>query len=190
MRDAGLQTRESLYMIWSPHTNKVYIGSTTQPLHKRFADHKRNARNPKRAHTTVKEIIDCSDAQIELIEDYPCANRTELNRREGQIQRQRTCVNKLIAGRTDAEYRQDHMEERAAYRKEYCQRAEVKAHRAVYMEENREVLSDKRRAYNQRPEVKARREEYQQKQEVKARNNQLARQRRKRKKEEREQAAA
>jgi hypothetical protein len=170
-----------VYMIWSPHTDKVYIGSTTQPLHKRFDDHKRNSRNPKRASTTVKEVLDCGEAKIELIEDYPCANRTGLNRREGQIQRERTCVNKLIAGRTTAEYRQDHKEERAAYRKEYHQRPEVKEHQ--HTPEVKARRAEQARERYHRPGVKALRQEYRQKPEVKARQNELARVRRQENKE-------
>jgi predicted GIY-YIG superfamily endonuclease len=134
-----------IYMIWSPHTDKVYIGSTTQPLHKRFYDHCHGSANKR---TTANTIIDCGDAKIELIEAYPCESKSELDRREGQIIRERNCVNKVVAGRTAAEYRQEKKDEIAKRMKAYRQIPEVKAHTSVQKKE-----------YEQRPEVKARRNE-------------------------------
>jgi len=203
-----------IYMIWSPHTDKVYIGSTTQPLHKRFHDHKHN----HRSSTTAQEIIDCDDARIELIEDYPCANKGELNKREGQLIRERAsdCVNKIVAGRTRAEYRQDNREAIAEDKKAYQQRPEVKvrtaerlkayrqipevkAHNAERQKAHRERPevkvhnAERQKAHRERPEVKVhnaeRKKAYEQRPEVKERRNELARQRRQRKKEEQERAA-
>jgi hypothetical protein len=150
-----------IYIIWSPNTDKVYIGSTCQPLHKRFNDHKRSSNNPKFfTKTTVKEVFDYRDARIELIEDYPCANRAELNRREGHIIREHNCVNHRIEGRTRAEHYQDNKEQHAL-------------HMQAYRQQNKEAISAQRKEYYQRPEVKAR-------------NNELAREKYHRKKEERQ----
>ena len=169
-----------IYMIWSPHTDKVYIGSTTQPLHKRFHDHKHNHALYRR--TTANKIIDCCDAKIELIEDYPCANKAELNRREGEIMRERNCVNRRVAGRTVAEGREDNKARIAERKKAHEQTPEVKARTA-----------ERQKAHRARPEVKARNAERQkahrERPEVKARSNELARARRQRKKEEQERAA-
>jgi len=166
-----------IYMIWSPHTDKVYIGSTTQPLHKRFYDHKRTLKG--KGYTTANTIIDCCDAQAELIEDYPCASKAELNRREGQIIRERAsdCVNKNVAGRTRAEWREDNKAHIAESEKAYRQIPEIKAH-----------IAERMKAYQQIPEIKAhiaaKKREWQERPEVKERRNELARQRRQRKKQE------
>ena len=153
-----------VYMIWSPNTDKVYIGSTVQPLHKRFHEHKRRLTGQK-SYRTANEVLACGNARIELIEDYPCANKGELNRREGQIMREYDKrVNQLIAGRTVAEYRADNREKIAAQMREY--RAK-----------NREQIAAQRREYRQQPEVKARR-------------NALARENRQRKKEQQHTASA
>ena len=50
------------------------------------------------------------DAYIELIEECPCNDKNELNRREGQMIREMNCVNKRIEGRTGKEYREDNKE--------------------------------------------------------------------------------
>jgi hypothetical protein len=40
------------------------------------------------------------DVRIELIEEFPCENKMELNKREGHYIRTLDCVNKVIPGRT------------------------------------------------------------------------------------------
>ena len=90
-----------IYQILSPNTDKVYIGSTTQPLHKRFYEHKSKVTKPDHYRASC-EVIKAGDAKIELIEEYPCENKMELERREGQISRttQNVCYNKYHAGQT------------------------------------------------------------------------------------------
>jgi hypothetical protein len=58
-------------------------------------------------YCTSFKIIKYPDAYIELLEQYPCNSREELNRREGSYIRKINCVNKNIAGRTKKQYRID-----------------------------------------------------------------------------------
>lgn len=102
-----------IYAIRSHQTPQIYIGSTTQTLAQRFAKHK-NSMN-----CTSRQILVFDDVYIELIESYSCANKNELNRREGELIRLHDCVNKQIAGRTDAEYREEHKDEFKRYYKQY-----------------------------------------------------------------------
>jgi hypothetical protein len=84
-----------IYMIWSPHTDKVYIGSTIQPLHERFCIHR-----TCRPHTS-KIILDCGNAEIKLIHDFPCGSKFELETEEGREMRLHPLrVNKYLPGRT------------------------------------------------------------------------------------------
>jgi hypothetical protein len=56
-------------------------------------------------YVTSFEILKYGDAYIELVEDYPCKNKAELERREGQVMRDTdNCCNKHIAGRTITEW--------------------------------------------------------------------------------------
>jgi len=79
----------NIYIIRSPHTDKVYIGSTVVGLAKRFSQHKHSLNNCK-----SKEIIDCGDSYIELVEACPCNSKEELFRKEAQIMRETpNCIN-------------------------------------------------------------------------------------------------
>ena len=91
-----------IYSIRSYKTDKVYIGSTTQPLHKRLYEHKRHYNrwlNGKYGCNSCYEIIKYGDAYIELVEYFDCKSKNELEKREGEIIRSIDCVNKMIAGR-------------------------------------------------------------------------------------------
>ena len=103
-----------IYAIRSHQTAQVYVGSTTQPLSVRFGAH----RLPSNKLSSLA-IMRFPDAYIELIENYPCADKNELNRREGEFIRSMDCVNKCIPGRTPAEYRATHMEERKQRKREW-----------------------------------------------------------------------
>jgi len=102
-----IYANSKLYSIRSHQTNKLYIGCTTQTLAQRLAKHKTGYRlwlaDNSKKYLTSYEILQYDDHYIELIEDYPCENRNQLNRREGELIRAHDCVNKRISGRTDAE---------------------------------------------------------------------------------------
>jgi hypothetical protein len=90
-----------IYAIRSYQTDKIYIGSTCQPLYKRFYQHK------KMNDTSSKEILDLNDAYIELLENFPCSNRDELKKREGELIRDNNSVNKNVAGRNRCQWYKD-----------------------------------------------------------------------------------
>jgi hypothetical protein len=124
----------------------VYVGSTTQSLSKRFGKHK-TASNP----TSSKQIINIGDAYIELIEEYACDNKMQLERREGQIMRTMDCVNTRIEGRTDAEYRQDNQES-------------IRSKMKQYRQDNKEYIASRNKQYNQanKEEIAAKGKQYEQ----------------------------
>jgi hypothetical protein len=105
-----------IYKITSPHTDKIYIGSTTQPLRKRLNEHKNN----KIKSITSAELFKLGDCKIELIEEYPCESRKELTRREGiYILNNPNCVNKHVAGRTKKESaRIDYLKNKEHYKRQ------------------------------------------------------------------------
>jgi hypothetical protein len=78
-----------IYSIRTPKTEKFYIGSTTQILCKRFADHKSKFKK-NNCKLTSKYLFELGfdDCYIELIENYPCNNKEELTKREGELMRQ------------------------------------------------------------------------------------------------------
>ena len=106
-----------IYAIRSNQTDKVYIefGSTCMPLSKRLYGHrkdKKNFDNGKFRFVSSFDMLEFPDAYIELLEEFPCDNKMQLERREGQIMRAtENTVNMRIAGRTIAEYRRDNVEQ-------------------------------------------------------------------------------
>ena len=77
-----------IYTIRSYQTDKFYIGSTCNMLSKRFNDHKKNYNKYKSGNyyfTSSYDIIKFDDAYIELLENFSCNDRNELNKREGEL---------------------------------------------------------------------------------------------------------
>jgi hypothetical protein len=138
-------TLGKIYIIQSPHTDKCYIGSTAQPLLcSRMSCHRTNAKLNDRSCTS-KIVIDAGDAFITLIEKYPCADRTELNRREGIIaQGFQNIVNKQVAGRTRTETQHA-----------YNNKPEIKASKkAIYQTPTgRASANAAQKTYNNKPEI-------------------------------------
>jgi len=88
-----------IYKLVSSQTDMIYIGSTTQSLKKRLGKHKF-----KSNICTSKLITRYDDVDIKLLEEYPCNNIKELEKRESFYIRNNKCVNKQILGRTRKEY--------------------------------------------------------------------------------------
>ena len=110
-----------IYTIRSYQMEKYYIGSTTQPLHKRLYDHKSNYKsyqNQKKNYVTSFEVIKYDDCYIELLEEINCDNKEELIKREGEWIRANLndVVNKKIEGKTLKEYRVDNADKIKQYR--------------------------------------------------------------------------
>ena len=93
-----------------------------------------------------KEIINFGDARIELIEEYPCNNKMELNRREGEIIRERNCVNQKAAYQSKEERKEYNKE----YQKEYQQTPQYKKYKKEHNKEyqNTSEYKEYRKAYD------------------------------------------
>jgi hypothetical protein len=113
-----------IYQIVSfSHPELVYYGSTVQPLSNRMCAHRCSF---KAGYNTSSKFIVCfDDATILLVENYPCNNKEELNRREGEYIKNNECVNKVIAGRNINEWKED----------------------------NRAITNQKAKIYHKRPEI-------------------------------------
>ena len=102
-----------IYTIRSPLTDKVYVGSTINKLSKRFSDHKSGYKRYRKGtvkYTAAYDIldIDVKGTYIELYEFYPCNDKHELNKREGEVTRMtKNFVNKNIPGRTIDDWKLD-----------------------------------------------------------------------------------
>ncbi len=155
-----------IYTIRSHQTDDIYYGSTTQPLYKRLGYHKRGYRAYMKKETcgyfTSFEIIKFDDCYIELVEEFPCDNKEQLTKREGEFIRSNKCVNKVIPGRTQKEYRKDNKELITEKKKIYREinKEKIAEHKSVkcececsisytYCHKSRHFKSKKHQTYEQ-----------------------------------------
>jgi hypothetical protein len=133
-----------IYKLWSPQGNEIYIGSTTQPLYKRLNHHKSYLKY------TSKYLFENYDVvKIELIEEYPCNNKMELVKKEGEHIRNNTCLNKVIPDRTRKEYNEDNKEYIKEVNKQYYQnnKEHIQEQKKEYRENNKEDIKKYMKKY-------------------------------------------
>jgi hypothetical protein len=141
-----------IYKLWSLEGDDIYIGSTVNSLAKRKSDHKTNYNNDRACSSKIL-FQKYDDVRIELIEQFSCKNKQQLNKREGHYIRTLDCVNKEIAGRTQKEWEDDNKEKIKEYHKEYCKK---------YYENNREKINEIKKKYreNNKEKIKEKDKEY------------------------------
>ena len=126
-----------IYKIVNSETDDVYVGSTTQSLSKRFYDHKSTMKSSKcvnrKLYTHIKHI-GLDKCFIELIENFQCNNKEELNAREGFWIRQISTLNSQVAGRTMPQWYKDNRER-------------MLNKQTIYREANREQINEKLKAH-------------------------------------------
>ena len=140
-----------LYRILQDGVKTVYIGSTTQTLSQRMAQHRKGLKhwpNMKLYQLMAQEGVD--HFSIELLVDCPCDRREQLHRAEGEQIRLHNTIgeggcNSILAGRTAAEYAL--LPERKAKMIEYKKKPETKTKIFEYEQ-------------HQRPKVKSSQKEY------------------------------
>ena len=128
--------------------NLIYVGSTVQPLYKRWHQHKRKIKNEndkeynKLLYVKIREIgID--SFYIELYENFKCDNIEQLLKREGEVIREIGNLNKKISGRTIKEYRKDNKEKIKQYYNENKEQYLEK--QKQYIKDNKEQIKQKRK---------------------------------------------
>jgi hypothetical protein len=150
-----------IYTIRSNQSDIYYIGSTCMPLSKRFYDHKKSYKcwlNDKYPYMSSFELLKFDDVYIELLEDFKCENKNQLLKREGQLIRENKgkCVNWVIPGRTDKEYRVDNKELISQKTKQYreANKEFVNKRDKLYYQANREQkLKNKKQYYEANKEA-------------------------------------
>jgi len=154
-----------IYMIYSNLSNKVYIGSTTGKVNRRFKNHtyyyngyKRGINKYCRGICIMFDELGKENCKIITIKHYPCNNKKELEREEGYfIKTSKNCYNKNVAGRSMKEYREDNKEkEKIRYKKYYEKNIEkIKQYREKnketikqYRENNKEQMKELNKKYH------------------------------------------
>jgi len=162
-----------IYKIVSDLTDKIYIGSTTQPLCKRLIDHNSGYKSfllKKSNYISSYDLCILGDIRIILIEEFPCDNLNQLKARERHhIELNKLLlVNRNIPTRTKAEsdkaYNEKNKEQISEQSKEYYQANKEKllTKATEYRENNKKKVSDcKKDWYNRNKEkVLAQRAEF------------------------------
>ena len=119
-------SKAKIYKIYSDEVNsQVYYGSTIRELQARTTAHRCDYRSYLKGDSgycycyVLFDKYGLKKCKIELIENYPCNDKSALLKREGEFIRRNECVNKNIAGRTREQYRQDTNEQRRQRSKIY-----------------------------------------------------------------------
>ena len=140
----------------------IYAGSTKTTLEERMSRHHR----AKGTSLTSLHGVVCDDWDnwyIELYENYPCYNKNQLERREGEVIRQVATINNRIAGRTKKEYREDNRDKYLEYHKEAYEnnRQERCEKQREYTKNNPDKISKYKKEYyqNNRDELLEKRKE-------------------------------
>jgi len=126
-----------IYIIRSNSTQNVYIGSTTQKLSQRMGQHRSDFKTNRGRSSS--EMIKQGDAYIELIEKFPCEDKEDLHKREGEVMRAtENTVNKQLPGRTQKEYSDEHKVEIKQYYQD--NKGKISIRRKRYYNDNKDKI--------------------------------------------------
>jgi hypothetical protein len=151
--------KAKIYRIISPSKNLVYYGSTTQTLSQRLTDHLKRKKYNKGGQYTSYLVLDCEDYKIELVEKYPCNNKEQLFKKEGEYIKANECVNKYVAGRTDKEWREDNREYLLNYDRERSKKRDKqkeKERKDTYRKNNPEKVKECQKKWDEQNKEKRR----------------------------------
>lgn len=115
--------QSKIYII--THEKDIYIGSTTYSLDYRYMGHKTQPTCSMYQYINNNYNGDWTKWKISLYEDYPCNNKKELSKKEGEIIKKfinynkYNVINKVIAGRTNKEWIKDNKEKYDIWMKNY-----------------------------------------------------------------------
>ena len=123
----------------------IYVGSTIQPLSVRWGGHKTVCNTDKHKNRLIYKAINnnWSEWYIELYEEYPCENKEQLNKREGEVIREIGSLNKKIEGRTHKEWCNDNKDKIGQYYQNR-QPAILKQKKEYYLANRDKILKEKK----------------------------------------------
>jgi hypothetical protein len=146
----------------------TYIGSTCETtLARRLSKHKENYKRwliGKQHYMTSYRILENDDAEIFLIESFPCNSKDELHSRERYHIETTDCVNKNIPTRTIKEWIEDNKDKIQQYQKLYRQdnKNKTKDYNKTYYETNQDHLIEYQQKYKEsnKDKLKERKQAY------------------------------
>jgi hypothetical protein len=127
----------------------IYVGSTIKTLPRRLQCHKSRSIHYQNMllYSTIANNWD--DWFIELYENFPCDNRNQLCKREGEIIRLISTLNSRIAGRSFIEFRLENPDFVKNYHKNYYKNNadKIKLQAKLYHLQNAEKIKQQRKVY-------------------------------------------
>jgi hypothetical protein len=140
-----------IYRLVNKVDDEIYVGSTCSPLSKRLYEHKHMAKiKPNRKVYQHLNNIGWENVNVILIEEYPCENKMQLERKERQyIETLKASLNGYIPTRRKQEWyienaEKEH-EKQAKYRAENADK--ICEYQAKYHKENAEKISERKAKY-------------------------------------------
>jgi hypothetical protein len=147
-----------IYKIINDDNDDIYIGSTTQKLSQRYAEHAREYKRyllDNKRYVSSYEILRNNNSNIILIENFECDNREELLKKERYYIDSIKCVNKnrpYVAEGEDKEtkngqmkvYYQDNKEKIKLQMQEHYQ--ENKDNKQEYQRINKDKIKEYQKA--------------------------------------------
>jgi len=120
----------------------VYVGSTIRTLSERMSSHRRDIKN--HPHLKLyKRMVEkgVGNFHIELLQDFPCENKDQLRKAEGDAIRANNMIdagcNEKLAGRSMKEWMAEHREE-------------LNEKQKVYVENNKDKVFVQRKNYREK----------------------------------------
>jgi hypothetical protein len=127
--------------------NEVYYGSTTETLEQRYKRHYGYAKDPMCPMTSIKLFHNYDNVTIELIEDFPCNSKQELEQREGWYIKHNECINKVVPGKTREEKLQDKKDDYNENKDHYNEKSKERYEKIKNTEEFKIASSNRRINY-------------------------------------------
>ena len=146
----------------------TYVGSTTRTLAQRKAKHRANWKYWKAGKgnkTTSFDLFETGEpVDIVLLEDAPCERKEQLHARERHWIEKLDCVNKMIPGRTEKEYRDLNKEKMREYMKKYyeAKKDAILERNKRYRDANQDTMREYQKEYreNNQDKIKEYQKEY------------------------------
>ena len=132
-----------IYKVFIEGNDECYVGSTTESLKERMYNHQYSAFADSQQKTTCCILFYEGDPKIELLEEYPCNSRLELETRERYWIEQLHAINQIIPTRTWKERWEANKTHDAELHKEWI--LKNKLQQKVYKQEKRAQLTPEQR---------------------------------------------
>jgi len=131
-----------IYTIRSLKSNYIYVGSSCINLKNRMTKHKSSWKTGKILGKFKNIVTDINDWYIELYENYPCENKKELEKREGEIIKEIGTLNNRVAGRNAKEYYEDNKQRKRKYYED--NRQKKLEYQRLYHKKNYDIIKEKK----------------------------------------------